>query len=71
MARQFGSEVAAANLGWVEPRRTSHRVDRQKLLEKFQQQLHQVEQRISERNKRRVIPYNLMKPSMIINSISI
>jgi arachidonate 15-lipoxygenase len=41
------------------------------LLEKFQQQLYQAEQRISERNKRRVIPYNSMKPSLIINSISI
>lgn len=41
------------------------------ILEKFQQQLYRAEQRINERNKQRVIPYNSMNPSGIINSISI
>jgi arachidonate 15-lipoxygenase len=42
-----------------------------KILGKFQLQLHRAEQRINERNKRRVVPYNSMNPSGIINSISI
>ncbi len=42
-----------------------------KILEKFQLQLYRAEQQINERNKRRVIPYNSMNPSGIINSISI
>jgi arachidonate 15-lipoxygenase len=41
------------------------------ILEKFQQQLYRAEQRINERNKQRVIPYNSMNPSGMINSISI
>jgi arachidonate 15-lipoxygenase len=41
------------------------------ILGKFQQQLYRAEKRINERNKRRVIPYNSMNPSGMINSISV
>lgn len=41
------------------------------LVKQFQQNLNRVEQQIDYNNQRRVVPYPYLKPSLIINSISI
>jgi arachidonate 15-lipoxygenase len=41
------------------------------VLSKFQQELNVIEHKIDIRNKKRVFPYEVLKPSLVINSISI
>jgi arachidonate 15-lipoxygenase len=41
------------------------------IIRKFQQNLNMVEQEIDANNKKRVVPYPYLKPSLILNSISI
>jgi arachidonate 15-lipoxygenase len=41
------------------------------IIRQFQQDLNMVEQEIDANNKKRVVPYPYLKPSLILNSISI
>ena len=43
----------------------------QLIVEKFQQRLNQIERKIELRNKNRFVEYNYLKPSRVLNSISI
>ena len=43
----------------------------QQLVRQFQQDLNMAEQKIDQNNKKRVVPYIALKPSLVINSISI
>lgn len=43
----------------------------QAIVERFQQRLNQVERKIELRNKSRLVEYNYLKPSLVLNSISI
>lgn len=40
-------------------------------LAQFQQDLNLAEQRIDQRNRSRIVPYPFLKPSLVLNSISI
>jgi arachidonate 15-lipoxygenase len=40
------------------------------IIQQFQQDLNMVEQKIDENNRKRVVPYVYMKPSQVLNSIS-
>jgi arachidonate 15-lipoxygenase len=40
-------------------------------LARFRQALNVIEQKIKQRNKNRVIPYEVLRPSLALNSISI
>ena len=43
----------------------------EQLVQQFQQNLNMAEQRIDANNQKRVIPYFSMKPSLVLNSISV
>lgn len=43
----------------------------QQLVRQFQQDLNIAEQKIDQNNKKRLVPYIALKPSLVINSISI